>query len=161
MTPKAAKWLIGGCIVLAVIGGVLWFCWKRGEPRRNALHSLAVLQDSLNSSTPGSLPDRIVLPPALKQLSSAEQSEFLFKTLRDEISPEGFAALQREARFGPLKEIFPTEADRWAQQAGVKVDDCVALKAERNGVRAEVVLFAADSSYRVIRCNNVKQLALR
>ncbi len=99
-----------------------------------------------------------------------EQAEFLTKALADEISPEGLAVLQREGSFGPLATVFAAEAEGWAKQGGVKVEDCVAFKLERNGLRAEVVLAAGTplaprlsplaTSMRILRCNNVKQLAL-
>ena len=41
----------------------------------------------------------------------------------------------------------------------MKVEDCVAFKMERAGIRAEVVLLREGETYRVVRCNNVKQMA--
>ena len=43
--------------------------------------------------------------------------------------------------------------------AGVEVDNCVAFRMERGGIRAEVVLASAKNSYRVVRCDNVRQMA--
>ncbi len=57
--------------------------------------------------------------------------EFLTKALRDEISAEGIGALKKDGAFGPLRKMFPTEAETWANQAGVKAEDCVAFKMER------------------------------
>jgi hypothetical protein len=90
---------------------------------------------------------------------NAEQTEFLTKALRDEISPEGLAVLRREGKFGALTDLFPQEAKTWAAQAGVKPEDCVAFRMERDNIRAEVVLVREGEVYRVVRCNNVKQLA--
>jgi len=78
--------------------------------------------------------------------------------------------LKRDGAFGPLANLFPAEAETWAKQAGVKPEDCVAFKLERNGLRAEVVLVRTPDSplvprpsslpgYRILRCNNIKQLA--
>ena len=67
--------------------------------------------------------------------------------------------LQREGSFGLLRTLFPAEAEKWAKQAGVKPEDCVAFKMERTGVRAEVVLLREGQTLRVVRCNNVKQMA--
>jgi hypothetical protein len=94
-----------------------------------------------------------------------EQTEFITKALRDELSAEGLEALRKGAQFGPLKELFPAEADAWASQAGVKAEDCVGLRMERNGIRAEVVLVRSPNHesrppFRIVRCNNVKQMAL-
>ena len=62
--------------------------------------------------------------------------------------------------FGGLSDVFPIEAAGWAEQAGVKPADCLGFKLERNGIRAEVVLVREGASYRVVRCNNVKQMAM-
>ena len=85
--------------------------------------------------------------------------DFVRKALAEEVSQEGIKALQKDGQFGRLNEIFPGEAERWAEQAGVKVDDCVAFCAERNGIRAEAVLLMRGTSGMVVRINNVKQLA--
>ena len=79
--------------------------------------------------------------------------------LRDEVSAEGLAELRRHARFGPLAEVFPDEAKRWADTASVPVGECVAFRMERDGLRAEVVLHRTPAGFRILRCNNVKQMA--
>lgn len=119
----------------------------------------------MHASASADLRDVLVLPFALQGRTDAEQTEFLRKALADEISPAGLAVLKRDGQFGPLTNIFPAEAATWTQQAGVNVGDCVAFKLERNGVRAEVVLVGegsrgdAKTTFRIVRCNNVKQLA--
>jgi hypothetical protein len=55
--------------------------------------------------------------------------------------------------------VFPQEAPFWAKAAGVEVADCVAFRGEKNGIRAEVVI-TTNGAYRIIRVNNVKQMAL-
>lgn len=100
----------------------------------------------------------VMLPQALRGRTVSEQAEFLSKALRNEISPEGLAVLRREGKFGSLTNLFPAEARAWAEQAGVKPEDCVAFRMERDSIRAEVVLVREDEAYRVVRCNNVKQL---
>jgi hypothetical protein len=106
---------------------------------------------------------------ALQSRTPSEQLEFITKALSDEVSLEGLAVLKKEGRFGALKEVFPVEADGWVAQAGVKLEDYVAFRLERNGLRTEVVLACTSDSppathhsprhtYRIVRCNNVKQL---
>lgn len=147
------------CLLLAIAAAVLWYSWKRNEPRRKSIHALEHLQSSLNSASSESLQKEVVLPAVLAQRTVPEQSEFIRKVLQDEISPEGIVALRKGAIFGSLREVFPDTAERWAQQAGVKAEDCMAFRMERNGIRAEVVVQSRNGSYRIIRCNNVKQMA--
>jgi hypothetical protein len=124
---------------------------------------------ALQSGDHNALQNLVILPAAVIGKTDAEQVEFLTKALHDEISPEGLVVLKREGQFGRLQQQFPQESGAWAQQAGVKTEDCVAFKLERNGIRAEVVLARTSSiqnpksgiisGYRIVRCNNVKQLA--
>lgn len=72
----------------------------------------------------------------------------------------GLAVLQREGEFGTLSDLFPAEASTWAEQAGVKPEDCVAFKLDNNGSRSEVVLVRNNENFHIVRCNNVKQLAI-
>ena len=155
-----------GLLLLLLFGaGAVWLYWEKGEPRRVALTALASFSGSLRENDSSALLQTVVLPAAIQGRTTAEQFEFLQKALRDEISPEGLAALRRDGTFGSLTNIFPTEAARWSTSAGVKLDDCVAFKMERNGIRAEVVLVkeskpeSPNPAFRVVRCNNVKQMA--
>ena len=54
---------------------------------------------------------------------------------------------------------FPGEGGKWAEAFGVDPSDCVAFRAEKNGLRAELVLVKTNGFTRILRCNNVKQLA--
>ena len=99
------------------------------------------------------------MPAAIRSQTPAEQQEFLTKALADEISPEGVLAMKHHAKFGLARLIFPDEYVNWCQQAGADPDNCVAFKVERAGVRAEIVLVQEGQNYRVVRCNNVKQMA--
>lgn len=156
--------LIAACIATAS------YWWVHNEPRRDSLASLTRLDTALHSATDrAGLLDLLIIPAALQRRTAPEQAEFIAKALKDEISPEGLAALQRHGDFGPLKKIFPAEAEGWARQAGVYPEECVAFKLERNGLRAEVVLVliptygaqpsTRENSYRIVRVNNVKQMA--
>ena len=156
---KQVKTAVASCLLAVVAGGVGWYFWKQGEPRRQALRSLQALDRALSADAE-SVPGHVVLPSTLASRTVAEQTEFLTKTLRDEISADGLVALQKQGTYGPLKTVFPAEGERWAQMAGVSVADCVAFRAEKNGLRAEVVLVKEGETYRVVRCNNVKQLAM-
>lgn len=151
-------------LIVAACGVWLWR-WKQDEPRRTAIHALAGFTAALNTGDSDTLLKTVVLPAAVQGRTAPEQAEFLTKALRDEISPEGLEVLRQQGQFGPLTNIFPAEAQAWASQAGVKPEDCVAFKLERNGLRAEVVLAinserkTRNAKLRIVRCNNVKQLA--
>ena len=153
-TRTTTLFLVSAVAVLAV-----WVIWRSGEPRRNSIHVLERLQTSLNSSRADALIAEIVIPPALSQRTASEQAEFLRKALRDEVSPAGITALKREAIFGSLRVVFPEQAGRWSQQAGVNVDDCVAFKMEKSGIQAQVVIYRSGSDFRILRCINVSRLA--
>jgi hypothetical protein len=136
---------------------------------RVSIESLQRLDQALQTGSGPALLENLVLGPALNSRTPAEQIEFVSKALRDEISAEGLKVLSREGQFGPLTNVFPQEASAWAAQAGVRPEDCMAFRLERNGQRAEVVLARNPSlqpsasglqaSFRILRVNNVKQLA--
>jgi hypothetical protein len=171
--------IIGVVALLLVVAVVFGLRWKWGEPRRLALQSLSQLDTALRTGNSTDLLKLTCTPAAIRGRTAPEQAQFLTKALADEISPEGLAVLRKEGAFGPLTNIFPAEADAWAKQAGVRVEDCVAFKLERNGLRAEVVLArpptlgslpgqgedaggrppTGETTARIVRCNNVKQLA--
>lgn len=147
--------------------GAVVLLWQQGQPRREAVQAVARFADALASHKGAELLDAILIPAAVQSRTPAEQQEFITKALADEISPAGVAALKRHAEFGPLKSVFPQEAAAWCSQVGADANDCVAFKMERAGLRAEVVLVSNLSpatdhpspAYRIIRCNNVKQMA--
>ena len=149
----------GIIFLLLCILGVGWLVWKQGGPRRQALQALGHLDTALRNGNSADLLNVISTPAAVQGRTTDEQAQFLSKALMDEVSPKGLVALKSAGTFGPLANIFPTEATTWAGQAGVKVEDCVAFKMERAGIRAEVVLLREGETYRVVRCNNVKQMA--
>ena len=152
-------------LLVLVVAGLLWHRWEQDRPRRISLESLRTFARALDSNQPEALLDSLQLSESLQGRTVAEQAEFARKALQDEISDRGIQALERDGTFGPLQKIFPAEAETWSKQAGVKAEDCVAFKMERNGLRAEVVLFKdsalriPNSALRIVRCNNVKQLA--
>jgi hypothetical protein len=130
---------IGVSFALLVLAAGFWALrWKQDEPRRLCFQRLQILDDALHSGNAHALLSNIALPAALQNRTAAEQFDFLPKALHDEFSPEGLAVLGREAAFDPLKEIFPVESPNWAVQAGLKIQDCVDFKLERDGLRAEV-----------------------
>jgi hypothetical protein len=147
--------------VASLIGVILASCWlwQHGQPRREAVTVVSHLAKCLASPNGSDLLDSVLMPVAIQSRTPAEQKEFLVKALSDEISPAGVMALKRHAEFGLAKAVFPTEALKWCAQAGVNANDCVAFKMERDGIRAEVLLVHEGQNYRVVRCNNVKQMA--
>ena len=161
LTPMRKSILILLACVVVVAGGVVaWRYWQKTEPRRAAIRSLGKLDAALRAGPATNLLEQLLLPQALATKTVDEQADFVRKALADEVSSEGIKVLQKEGQFGPLMAIFPAEAERWATQAGVKADDCVAFLAERNGIRAEVVLMRQGDAWRILRVNNIKQLAL-
>lgn len=135
---------------------------KQESPRLAALQTLTRLDISLRSnSTADSILANIVLPTAQSDRTPSEQTEFVVKSLRDEVSADGLAILNKSGIFGTLTNVFPEEGERWARQAGVDPADCVAFRMESSGIRAEVVLATNTPFYKIVRCNNVKQLALQ
>lgn len=156
---------IGLLLLLSVFAVAAWLWWQQGETRRTSLSTLATFEQALQTGHGRDLLNLIVAPAAISGRTTAEQVEFLTKALRDEISPEGLAVLQQQGEFGPLEKLFPQEGAAWAGQASVELTNCVAFKLERDGTRAEVVLVqnpehgTRNSELRIVRCNNVKQLA--
>ena len=146
-------------VAIALAVGAAVLLWQHGQPRRAALLAVSKLADNLANNHGAELLERILIPVAIQSRTQSEQEQFLAKALADEISPAGIEALKRHAEFGPLKSIFPNEAPAWCSQAGVNVNDCVAFKMERAGIRAEVVMHLDGQTYRLVRCNNVKQMA--
>ncbi len=59
------------------------------------------------------------------------QANFMSKALQNEVTEEGLRLLRRDGRFGPLQELFPEGGARWADAAGVNLDDCVAFRLDR------------------------------
>jgi len=146
-------------VAIGLVVGAAFLLWQHGQPRRQAVLAVSKLADNLANSRGAELLDTILIPVAIQSRTPSEQEQFLTKALADEISPAGVEALKRHAEFGPLKTIFPNEAPVWCSQAGVNVDDCVAFKMERAGIRAEVVMLHEGQTYRLVRCTNVRQMA--
>ena len=153
-------WRIGALLIVVLL--VAWFAvdrYQRAAPRRSAVAALVELHRSLAATDATSVLQRIVLPASAANRTPAEQAQWLGEVLRDEISDAGIDALSRHARFGPLATVFPEDGPRWAESAQVPVGECVAFRMERDGIRAEVVLHQTPDGFRILRCNNVKQMA--
>jgi hypothetical protein len=85
--------------------------------------------------------------------------EFIRKARKGEISEDGLRLMAKRGSFGPLSQIFPNDGTAWARQAGVNPENCVAFRCDGQRFRTEVVLEAQGQSYRIVRCNNVNNLA--
>ncbi len=152
----------GRVIIVVATGlavGAAVLLWQHGQPRREALHEVSKLAENLANHRGSELLETVVMPAAIRTQTQGEQQEFIAKALSDEISPAGVLALKQYAQFGLAKSIFPDEYASWCQQAGVDADNCVGFKMERAGIRAEILLVHEGQNYRVVRCNNVKQMA--
>ena len=133
--------------------------WQKSQPRREALAALTRLEIALTGPSPTALLQAVRLPSAARQKTETEQVDFLRRALGEEISAEGLRILKQHAQFGALLSLFPDDGPRWASLAGVNPQECVAFRLERVGLRTEVVLHVAGRDHRLVRCNNVKQLA--
>ena len=147
-------------VALLLAGALVSYrAWQKGQPRREALAALTRLEMALTGASPDALLKTVRLPSATRQKTETEQVDFLRRALGEEISGEGLRILKQQAQFGPLLSLFPDEGPRWASQAEVNPQECVAFKVERVGLRTEVVLHVDGKDHRLVRCNNVKQLA--
>ena len=154
------RWGIVAIVLVAVVSGFFALSRYRGDaPRREALSVMAEVERAIASSHAEKTLPLLALPSSAAAKSPEEKTRWIADVLRDEVSAEGLAEIRRHARFGPLAEVFPAEAQRWADTAGVPVEDCVAFRMERDNIRAEVVLHKSPSGFRIVRCNNVKQMA--
>jgi hypothetical protein len=144
--------------VALLVGGIFLF-WPKGQPRRVALQSISKLASDLANPNESDLLNAVVIPVSIQSQTQAEQEQFISKVLADEISPAGVLALKRHGQFGPAKSIFPDEYAGWCQRSGINPDDCVGFRMERAGIHAEVLLVHEGQGYRIVRCNNVKQMA--
>ena len=151
--------ICAGVFVMLVIGVWAVVGYRQGAPRRDSLVAVAALNQALAAPDHAGLLEQIHLPVAAAGRSPAEQQQWLVAALQDELSAEGLAELRRHAQFGPLAAVFPAEAQPWAEAARVRVEDCVAFRMERDGLRAEVVLHQTPEGFRIVRCNNVRQMA--
>jgi hypothetical protein len=153
------RWGRGIFIIAAgLVAGVLFLLWQHGQNRREAVQVVSKFADDLANHRETDLLKIVLSPAAIRNQTLEEQQEFLAKALTDEISLTGVEALKQHAEFGPARSVFPDEYSAWCQQAGVDAANCFAFKMERNGLRAEVILVKEGSAYRIIRCNNVKQM---
>ena len=148
-----------GLLVLIPIGmGMFWFFDAR-TPRARAARVAAELCFALEHHSAAAVVKLIELPPAMRTKGDVEIQRQVLELLSDEISTDGVAALKKHGSFGALREIFPAEAAAWAAAFSVSADECVAFRMEKNGIRAEVVLLQTADGFRILRCNNVKQMA--
>lgn len=138
-----------------------WFWCGQDEPRRAALGTLAQFHAALDSSIDRQfcLLDCVSPPSVIAGRTPVEHADFLHKTLHKERSADGLRLLKQHGHIGPLQKLVTAEAASRTGQAGVKPEDCVAFCLERDTITAEVVLVRAGDTFRVVRCNNVKQLA--
>ncbi len=146
------------CVAVAVTAYTCYRRWESDEPRRQAIAFAERFEDAVSNSD-RALRDFVIMPGAYASRTHQEQEDFLRKALRDEISAEGLAEFKRVGKYGSLLEVFPENGPKWAKQFGADPAHCVAFKAEVSGLQAELVLVKTNAFFRVVRCNNVAQLA--
>jgi hypothetical protein len=144
-------------LVAAIVIFVL-STWNAYQFRSEAERAARRIADAIHSSE--SLSPLVVAPVSLSNRSSIERDSLLRDYLETEISPEGLDILTRHGAFGYLTELLPTEAESIADTARVDLTDCFAFKLQRTDRIAELVLHRQiDGSFRVLRCNDIRQLA--
>lgn len=105
------RWrMISFLLLLPIIAGGAGLWRKKGGPRRTSIQTLQRLDKTLKAGDASGLIDVVSFPATIRDRTPAEQTEFLTKALSDEISPEGLLVLQRDGAYGPLRNLFPTEA---------------------------------------------------
>ena len=154
-------------LLLLVLAGVAYaaiFIWKgqlkENAPEREAASYASRFMEVATGAAEGALRDFTILPAAIASRTPQEQEDFVRKALRDEISEGGLAILVEEGTFGPLAEVFPEDFEKWATALNVDPTACVAFRLDKGAIRAELVLRKDGTYYRIVRCNNVAQLAL-
>ena len=152
---------IGMIVMMAGISFVFaWKQWKAARPKRMAIQYLDRFSEMVTAkSVEGNPCEMVLLPSVYRQRTIQEQNDFVRKALTDEISEEGVRVITSKGEFGTLREIFPMEAESWTKPHGINPDECVAFKAFRGGIRGELVLQMHGADYRIVRCNNIRQLA--
>jgi hypothetical protein len=144
--------------VLGLAAGLAWWALHAKKRERPAMAARDFAR-SVADRDGARLLAAATLPSSMTHLSQDEQQSRLLELLSSEISPEGVEALAAEGQFGPLADIFPDDAAAWTAPCGVSPAECVAFRMERDGLRAELVLHKSGDSYKIIRCNNVRQMA--
>ncbi len=162
MNRKTAIALVTlAALVASVVALVMWRQSKATSAGRPALAHARQLARVLETPTRDSrLRDMVVVPGVCRNRTSQEQEDFLRKALKDEVSEDGLDVLASTGVFGPLREVFPEEAHEWTGPHGLDPAECVAFRATKGALRAELVLHVAEDDYRVVRCNNIRQLAV-
>jgi hypothetical protein len=146
-------------VFLALLGaGIKWLSQKR--IRDDICHTMNRLNSAVDTADRKVLAELISSPAYLLEKAPEERGLLMMDLLKDEISKEGIEILMREGKYGALQEIFPNEATPWAKSFDVNPEDCVAFRLNRNDLTAELVLHRqTDGSFRVLRCNDIRQLA--
>lgn len=157
LIPRSVvAWILA--IVFITAAAIISREYPWSSPRRRAIQPADRLASAVASRNQAEAAKYVQLPESSSQLL---EGDAIIDTLKEEISPRGVSILARKGQFGPLREVFPAEVDRWAKAFGVNPDHCVAFRMEKDGLRAELVILQQGDSFRVLRCNNVKQMAER
>ena len=159
---QARKWLIGLIALGMIAAAASWRigCLRhRSQEEWKALETASALVGAIVAGGSTQVVSMVALPAGLASGTEQQQFDFILRALRDEVSIDGMAVMRREARFGRLADIFPEDAQAWSSNAGVRVEDCVAFRLEKNGLRSEIVI-ATNPARRVVRINDVRQMAL-
>lgn len=147
-------------IVSAMALLVLGYFGLGSSERRQAASFAGRFSQMLEARATDGLRQLVVSPSFLADKAPAERDHLMIDLLAGEVSAEGMNILVKEGVFGPLSSVFPTEQARWCKAFDVRSEDCVAFKLVRDNLTAELVLHReSDGSYRVLRANDIRQLA--
>ncbi|MDB6005879.1 MAG: hypothetical protein JWR15_2866 [Prosthecobacter sp.] len=136
-----------------------WFLVRRSQ-RNHAASAGNQLGETIQRRDLEGMRSLVQAPAFLNDRSQPERDLLTLNLLEGEVSPEGLAILTKDGDFGPLRSIFPSEAESWSKALAVNAEECVAFRLQKGGFTAELVLHRqADDTYRVLRCNDIRQLA--
>jgi hypothetical protein len=156
-SPRTTLICLAVAMFLLVAASAL--VWLQGtSPRSQAICTAFEFATAVQKDSFGSLEHLVYLPSVVSEQSGDERIRFLREVLSNEVSVAGIKALRTNGQFGPLRMIFPEQADRWAKLFQINAEDCVAFKMQRNGITAQLVLVKQKNEFRILRCNNVKQM---
>ena len=124
-----------------------------GQPTQEQLaKQLTELATALEGGDMDKAADHMMVPPGR---SIDEMKPMLPKLLeKKEISSAGVKILLEKGKFGKLADVFPDNAGKRAERAGVKLEECYGLRLDP----AEVMAHWDGSKFKLFRLDDVGKL---
>lgn len=150
-----------GALAAVFVAGVATLLLHFSRPSAIAAHEHTVLfmeefSIALQTGDATNLLSRVCLPAAFTHRTAVEQTQFLQKTLADEVTADGVRILVAQGKAGLLLDVFPDEGMRWADAAGVRPEQCVAFRSSADGFERVLVLATNTAPWRIVRLDNVR-----